>query len=294
MVMKMHSYITVNGQLQTIDNEGKSLFVRLKSATEFVGGWDKAMTVASAKQAEQHAKMAVASETAENSNSELEPTPIGTPSMPEGLSASYVDEKTASALRKRLAAISHGRSSETSISTMHSTLGNESHGGFMNRFKTEDAKDAHTYVVNEGEGYDEDFKPHVLVYHPDENISTLAIEYSDLQSELVGSGPNHVKWQDTISWKNFALYQLIPTLVYELEYPRTDRLAFNPRNSCFISNVILSIRPLYVFEKTVSADSVVPYMLVQLRSPITGRHFWNLRSSLHCNRKLHPALYILT
>jgi len=60
-------------------------------------------------------------------------------------------------------------------------------------------------------------------------------DYSELQGELTSPGPLFVKWPNNISWKNFAVYQLIPTLVYELEYPRTDR-----------------IRPLYVVEKTLA------------------------------------------
>jgi sterol O-acyltransferase len=64
---------------------------------------------------------------------------------------------------------------------------------------------------------------HTLVDHPDEEISTLARELSELESELTSSGPNRVQWPENITYKNFAVYQLIPTLVYELEYPRTDR-----------------------------------------------------------------------
>ena len=232
--MKMHSYITVNGQLQNIDNEGKSLFAQLKSATESVGGWEKAMAVAFAKQVEHQAKIAAASESADNSTSEMEPTPIGTPAMPEGLSTSYVDAKTANDLRKRLAVISHSRSS----GVMHSTLSDESYRppgpGNFSHFTNDmnsDTPEPRIYVVDEGEDRDGAFKPHVLIYHPDEKIRALANEYSDLQSELISSGPNHVKWPDTITWKNFALYQLIPTLVYELEYPRTDRLVIYHCNS---------------------------------------------------------------
>jgi sterol O-acyltransferase len=62
-----------------------------------------------------------------------------------------------------------------------------------------------------------------LVMHPDPQISDMAKDYSELLNELVSSGPTYVKWPENITWKNFAVYQLIPTLVYELEYPRTDR-----------------------------------------------------------------------
>lgn len=65
--------------------------------------------------------------------------------------------------------------------------------------------------------------PHPLVDHPDEKISELAQEFSELDAELVSTGPAKVRWPNNISWRNFADYQLIPTLVYDLEYPRMER-----------------------------------------------------------------------
>ena len=44
-----------------------------------------------------------------------------------------------------------------------------------------------------------------------------------MEAELVSTGPEYVRWPDNVTWKNFAVYMLIPTLVYELEYPRTER-----------------------------------------------------------------------
>jgi len=87
----------------------------------------------------------------------------------------------------------------------------------------------HIAETTEGSG------PHPLVDHPDDKISELAQEYSELDAELVSTGPAKIRWPNNISWSNFADYQLIPTLVYDLEYPRTKR-----------------IRPFYVFEKTVA------------------------------------------
>lgn len=66
-------------------------------------------------------------------------------------------------------------------------------------------------------------EPHPLVDHPDKKISELAQEFSELDAELVSIGPTKVRWPNNISWGNFADYQLIPTLVYDLEYPRTER-----------------------------------------------------------------------
>jgi sterol O-acyltransferase len=239
MVMKMHSYMTVNGQLQRIDNEARSLLAQLKSAAETVGGWDKAVEVASAKKTEQQARTAVESESGDTSNPDIEPTPIGTPSIPEGSSTSYVDAKTASALRKRLAAISRTRSSETSVPTTLSTSSDGNGPGKFSHFN-DSSPDTKTetgisYVVEEGGDNSEGLNPHVLVYHPDEKISAIANEYSELQSELVSAGPTRVEWQDTITWKTFTVYQLIPTLVYELEYPRTDRSVFSFASLCVLS-----------------------------------------------------------
>jgi len=66
---------------------------------------------------------------------------------------------------------------------------------------------------------------HPLVFHPDPSLSALAKEYSDLKTELISLGPEQVIWPDNVTWKSFAVYQLIPTLVYELEYPRTKQCA---------------------------------------------------------------------
>ena len=69
----------------------------------------------------------------------------------------------------------------------------------------------------------EEAGPHPLVDHPDQQISELAQDFSELDSELVSTGPAKVRWPNNISWSDFADYQLIPTLVYDLEYPRTER-----------------------------------------------------------------------
>ena len=75
----------------------------------------------------------------------------------------------------------------------------------------------------------------ILSHHPDGNIAALAKAHVELERELTGPVEGKVRWPANITLRDFAWYQLTPTLVYELEYPRTER-----------------IRPLYVFEKTVA------------------------------------------
>jgi len=75
----------------------------------------------------------------------------------------------------------------------------------------------------------------ILYFHPDSSISDLASDSLDLLDDLSSRGKNKVVWPNNLTLLNFLDYLSIPTLVYELEYPRTT-----------------SIRPLYVIEKTLA------------------------------------------
>lgn len=95
--------------------------------------------------------------------------------------------------------------------------------------------------------------PHPLATHPDVLLSSLAREVESLREDLMSVPPHkpdgvpdddakssggkesRVCWPDNVTFANFWDYLLVPTLVYELEYPRTR-----------------SIRPLYVLEKTLA------------------------------------------
>ncbi|GAB1518333.1 Sterol O-acyltransferase 2 (Sterol-ester synthase 2) [Rhizoctonia solani] len=77
--------------------------------------------------------------------------------------------------------------------------------------------------------------PHPLVHHPSSNIAVLAQSLTEMDLELTSTGKNRVQFPNNISYANFLDFQMVPTLCYELEYPRTER-----------------IRPLYIFEKTVA------------------------------------------
>ncbi|SPO29196.1 related to acyl-CoA sterol acyltransferase [Ustilago trichophora] len=88
--------------------------------------------------------------------------------------------------------------------------------------------------------------PHPLSSHPDTVISDLAREIEVLREDLLSARPSTdlspdlihqdpVMWPANISYANFWDYLLVPTLVYELSYPR-----------------LKTIRPLYVLEKTLA------------------------------------------
>ena len=183
--MKMHSYIYVNGYLQWVDREAKKALEVLHKETERAGGFETAVAVAKI-----HRKEVDGASVRSDSGS-------STPDGPNGYAGGEksfleVEVSAASVLRQRLAAAAAARTNET-VMTEHITD-----------------------TVEESD-------PHPLVDHPDEKISELAQEFSELDVELVSTGPAKIRWPNNISWSNFAVYQLIPTLVYDLEYPRTER-----------------------------------------------------------------------
>jgi sterol O-acyltransferase len=184
MIMKMHSYVYVNGYLQWVDREAKKALRTLHKETERVGGYETAIAVAKI-----HRKEVDGASTRSVSGS-------STPDGPNGHNGekSYleVEVSAAAVLRQRLAAA---------------------------------AAKKETAGVEPPADITEETGPHPLVDHPDEKISELAQEFSDLDLELVSTGPAKVRWPNNISWSNFADYQLIPTLVYDLEYPRTEKWA---------------------------------------------------------------------
>ncbi|RPD64216.1 MBOAT-domain-containing protein [Lentinus tigrinus ALCF2SS1-7] len=209
MIMKMHSYLSTNGQLAQTNQQANRILTQLKKATEAEGGWDAALKKAELAMLQQDS-----------------PIPSGTPDVPIdaplGSTTSYMDARMAVTLRQRLA----------SKASPHGAANGEIGNGTASSVKT-----TGTRVMSEVESTAIPINPpspsEILMYHPSEDIASLAKTHVELERELTGPIEGKVRWPANISFKDFAWYQLTPTLVYELEYPRTDR-----------------IRPLYVFEKT--------------------------------------------
>lgn len=184
--MKMHSYVYVNGYLQWVNREAKKALTILHKETERVGGYETAVAIAKI-----HRKEADGASTRSDSGSSTPDAASGHP----GGERSYleVEVSAAAVLRQRLAAAAAAAMKNETVAVEHVT------------------------EITEEPGL------HPLVDHPDEKISELAQEFSELDAELVSTGPEKIRWPNNISWSNFAVYQLIPTLVYDLEYPRTER-----------------------------------------------------------------------
>ena len=184
MIMKMHSFVYVNGYLQWVDREAKKVLKALQKETERAGGFETAIAVAKI-----HRREADGLSVRSDSGSSTPDAPNGHASREK--SFLEVEVSATAVLRQRLASAAVTTRSEIAASERISDI----------------------------------TESHPLVDHPDKKISELAQEFSELDAELVSTGPAKVRWPNNISWRKFAEYQLIPTLVYDLEYPRTERWA---------------------------------------------------------------------
>ncbi|KAI0358051.1 MBOAT-domain-containing protein [Trametes cingulata] len=206
MMMKMHSYLSTNGQLAATHEQAEKVLAELKEATEAEGGWDAALRKAEEELIKTEA-----------------PIPQGTPDVPSdtpaGSTTSYVDARTAVTLRQRLAARAAAGAKADGSAPAASAVKTTG-----TRVLPPSATAIPTHPPTPSE---------VLTHHPSEKIASLAKAHVELERELTGPVEGRVRWPANVTVRDFAWYQLTPTLVYELEYPRTER-----------------IRPLYVFEKT--------------------------------------------
>ncbi|OJT14479.1 hypothetical protein TRAPUB_8979 [Trametes pubescens] len=192
MMMKVHSYLSTNGQLAYTHREAEKVFVLLWEAADAEGGWDAALNEAEGG------------------------SPVELEDMPTGSTTSSVDALAAVRLHRRLT----GRTVADATAEGASVRTNGT------RILPPGATTVPTYTPTASE---------VLMHHPSENIAERGRTHAELELELRGPVEGRVRWPANITLRAFALYQLTPTLVYELEYPRTDH-----------------IRPLYVLEKTVA------------------------------------------
>lgn len=211
--MKIHSYLATNGYLQSVHMRHTRLLESLHKIVESArseqgegDAWEKALDIARA-----HMPSVSFSHEGSEATRSLDGTPSLTPDL-DGTTRSFIDGDVATALRKRIAEAPGETTSRVGLG-----LGAEA---------TIQATDAHsasaelTAMVPASRPVP-DYA--VLVHHPNEEISNLAQELNELDTELTSTGVQQIRWPENISYRNFADYQLVPTLVYELEYPRTDR-----------------------------------------------------------------------
>ncbi|KAG9018340.1 hypothetical protein FRB93_000043 [Tulasnella sp. JGI-2019a] len=249
MLMKVHSYVSINGEFSELllqKNEQTAALQFLVSSRP--GGWSAAEVEASDARtaaAQPFNEKRSGSHSPENVASDVTTTPAGTP-MPiadgvvigthvVGTGRGNTNDLAMASLRQRLSTLPPGAQIPDSLSTPN--------GGKL----SSSAKDPSYFPSSNNTTFPPktaESQPstapekHPLLGHPSSEINALAESISALDDGITSAGVNgqkRVRFPDNVTLKNFADYQLIPTLVYELEYPRTER-----------------VRPFYVFEKTVA------------------------------------------
>jgi len=188
LIMKMHSYMTVNGYLQVLDVKAAAVERKLRERTAEVGGWDQAILDARTRREELD---------------QAETTPSETPALFK--SGSYFSPPAATALRNRL------QNLEVPPPLRRNLSGNSVNS---------ESPLPPTHALSPPPSLP---ASHPLVDHPDGAIAALAQELSELEGELTSTGKNKIRWPANLTWWNYFDYQLLPTLVYELEYPRTEQ-----------------------------------------------------------------------
>ncbi|WVQ63720.1 uncharacterized protein L199_001873 [Kwoniella botswanensis] len=77
--------------------------------------------------------------------------------------------------------------------------------------------------------------PSPLAWSSNEQVALLARNIDAMQEELVSNGAKGLIWPQNVTYRHFLDFMFFPTLVYQLEYPRTK-----------------TMRPLVVLEKVVA------------------------------------------
>jgi sterol O-acyltransferase len=197
-MMKMHSYMAVNGYLQGVNERAIKTDRLLREKTEEIGGWDQA--VVDAKMHREELEQTDGS------------TPSETPAVLRDGSKGYFSGHgpAATALRHRLQQIAKDDWNLTAHSNVHiaSSVG-------VPVPKSIETKEAWTMPGP--------LPPHVLVDHPNRGVSVIAQQLSEMELELTGNCLHKVRYPANLTWWNYLDFHMLPTLVYELEYPRTDR-----------------------------------------------------------------------
>ncbi|CDZ96511.1 sterol o-acyltransferase [Phaffia rhodozyma] len=230
MMMKIHSYIAHNGYLCNVRASLHQTEIDLSEAVAAYPGGSEAVYAEARsvqeRRLEAERNAAIATTTTDDDDGITVPTTgesspqIGTPKL-EPTQQETSSLQMAAALRQRLRVQSNGTDSPAVESSRAPST--TSCSGDVTPARQPSPEPISAPQV------------HPLSSHPDQQISGLAHNVDAQKAELISTGVEKVVWPANVTYWNFTDYLLVPTLVYELEYPRTSQL-----------------RPIYILEKTLA------------------------------------------
>lgn len=231
MLMKIHSYMTVNGDLSVKAIQSRRVLAELERIVAEKGGWDVVV---------QEASDAKAAAEKEDKAAGVGPAQVNGHAAPEPVRTSQTAKASGADPTRKVQEVDgqiaddaglHRRKTPAALNTAVATsLATESH-----KSPTSPRSRARRASLSRlGSG--PDAKPALATaeaarliliadYHPDEaqdSVGDVAREAADLLEELTSTVDGVVRWPENVTFANFWDYLLVPSLVYEIAFPRTQ------------------------------------------------------------------------
>jgi sterol O-acyltransferase len=230
----MHSYMAHNGMLATV-------FYRIKSErreldeylSTLPGGREAALAEAAKHQAELEARAASGDGVTPTGTPGISTPPTMTPGTFNNLTPGHAAGMTsyevpAEALRGQLNGAAASSRSDTMIGLVP---GAEIRRRPVRRSNTaSDALPAPQANLPHGTSLEPSHSttphapraPNPLAWSSNERVAILTRNIDAMEDELRSNGAKGLVWPQNVTYRHFADYLFIPTLVYQLEYPRTS------------------------------------------------------------------------
>lgn len=262
MLMKVHSYLTFNGHASIKRDKFKRHQKQLEQLLADNGGKSQCLSVARPFALQHVADSPTTASTNTNNTTTTAAAAAaaaGASSAPTEAKSSLIPtaEDESTGLRKR-------RSRCISVE------------------EAEKAAAGQAVASNSASTSISDMELHILCFSPNESICKLANDAADLADDLTAhprppwitttseKTAEPLKYPNNLTYGNFIDYLIIPTLVYELDYPRTQ-----------------SVRPLYLLEKTLATFGtfsllyiITEHYILPVTDARASMSFWELALDL--------------
>lgn len=244
-MMKMHSYCAHNGMLSSIYFNMKDEEKRLAALLETFPDDGEAIRKEAERKAQAHVRREKEAERTRTSSNgspstsrENSPSgsrsdiPVGTPNVPTGSSSfttGYLSQ--GDLLKLKLAPeVLSGLAGDVSSGTRARHAANQrSDSPAPNPLLQTNNVDPKTSQVPLGTSLEPAHmgqarvqrQPSALTFATDERVATLAKNIDTMRDELTSHGSDGIVWPANIGYKSYWEFMCMPTLCYQLWYPRT-------------------------------------------------------------------------
>lgn len=204
-----------NGMLATVYFRLQQEEAELNDLLETLpGGREAVMAEAAERRAELEKQEADADQGTTPAGTPIPGTPAGIPMTPTG-STHYTDPSEA--FRRHLINMTESNGHSTGPHKKKSTLATDALPQPQADLPVGTSLEpSHTTTPRETR------PPGTLAWSTNERVALLARNMDAMQDELRSNGAKGLVWPQNVTYRHFFEYFTFPTLVYQLEYPRTN------------------------------------------------------------------------